>query len=230
MMPIVDFTLEDVWSYLAIDKTPWGDAEDISALYKEATGECGLRKRKAGAGEKVDDPCGARFGCIICPLVTIDKSTRQISRTRPWYEPYADLRDIIIEMYKDPKNRAGYRRDGAIMFYGEGTFNLRARRELYDIFMQAQEDNKLLANLHGVEPQPILTEELINAIQQQWQEDERNIPYLAEAPEIGLLYETRPRGVRGNADQVIGQVTVNYEADELVDEWIELGKSTLRER
>ncbi|MEK4479533.1 phosphoadenosine phosphosulfate reductase family protein [Paenibacillus sp. FSL R5-0876] len=51
-MPIVNFTLDDVWSYLVREGMAWGDAEALGQLYKEATGECGLRQRKAGAGEK----------------------------------------------------------------------------------------------------------------------------------------------------------------------------------
>lgn len=209
-MPIVNFTLEDVWAYLAIEKTPWGDAEEISQLYKDATGECGLSKRKAGGGEKADDPCGARFGCIVCPVVTIDKSTREMAKKHPWYQPYADIRDIMLEMYQKPENKAGHMRNGQETFYGEGTFNLRARMELFDLFVEAQQLNESIATRHGVEPQPIFTEELIEAIKDQWESDVKERPWLMDAGELGLFFEERPKGVKGKKGQIPGQMTWNH--------------------
>lgn len=209
-MPIVDFTLDDVWAYLYHEKTPWGDAEEISQLYKDATGECGLRKRKAGAGEKVDDPCGARFGCMTCPVVTIDKSSREMAKKYPWFQPYVELRDIMIQMYNEPDNRAGYRRNGVQMFYGEGNFNIRARMMLFDQFMQAQLDNEYLAQMHNVESQQIFfSDKLIARIQEQWKIDAEKSPWLLESEDIGLFFEQRPKGVKGGKKDVPGQLTWN---------------------
>ncbi|MBW5467404.1 hypothetical protein GPJ61_05905 [Brevibacillus formosus] len=78
---------------------------EISQIYKDATGECGLSNRKAGKGETAE-ACGARFGCVICPVVTIDKSTMETAKKKPWFESYVELRELIISMYKDPRNRA----------------------------------------------------------------------------------------------------------------------------
>lgn len=50
--PIIDFTLDDVWNYSAKYGYAWGDAEEVSNLYKEATGECGLRKKRQVLGRK----------------------------------------------------------------------------------------------------------------------------------------------------------------------------------
>lgn len=208
-MPIVHFTLDDIWGYLALEKTPWGDAEEVSQLYKDATGECGLSKRKAGKGEKVDDPCGARFGCIICPVVTIDKSTREMAKKFVWYQPYAETRDIMIEMYKKPQNKAGYMRNGQETFYGEGTFTIKARMELFDLFMTAQVENERLATKYGAEPQPILTEKLIAAIKRQWEKDRIDSPWLEDAVEIGMFFEQRPKGVKGRKGIIPGQITWN---------------------
>ena len=191
MMPIVDFTIEDVWDYLRIEKLPWGDAEEISQIYKDATGECGLRKRKAGADEKNDEACGARFGCIICPVVKIDKSTQETAKKKPWFQPYAEIRDIMIEMYKDPKNKAGYMRNGKYLGYGQGTFTVKARQKLLELFLQAQEDNRILANMYKVEPQPIFTDELIDKIIEQWETDLKEFPHLEDAEELGEFYEIK---------------------------------------
>ncbi|MFB6364499.1 phosphoadenosine phosphosulfate reductase family protein [Paenibacillus elgii] len=211
-MPIVDFTLEDVWSYIAIKRAPWGDLQDVANLYKDATGECGLRGRKAGKGEKVDDPCGARFGCIICPVVTIDKSSRELAKKYPWFQPYVRLRDVMIDMYKQEENRAGYMRDGQKLYFGEGNFNIRARMRLFDLFMEAQAENEYLATKHGGEPQPLFfSEELIERIRKQWEMDAEQAPWLIDAGEIGQFFDQRPAGMRGKYDKIpYHQITWNH--------------------
>ncbi|WP_438445891.1 phosphoadenosine phosphosulfate reductase domain-containing protein [Gorillibacterium sp. sgz5001074] len=193
-MPIVHFTVEDVWSYLAEEKTPWGDAEEISKLYKDATGECGLRRRKAGSDEDSGDACGARFGCIICPVVKIDRSTRELSKLRPWFEPYANIRDEMIQMFKDPKNRAGYRRNGKKEGYGKGTFSVMARMKLFEKFLQAQEDNRILATMFKTEPQPLITDGLIDRIKEQWKADLEERPWLESEEELGQFFDERLSG------------------------------------
>jgi DNA sulfur modification protein DndC len=99
-MPIVNFTLEDVWSYLLSNGMCWGDAEKLSQLYKDATGECGLRQKKAGRDEKTDDPCGARTGCISCPVVTIDKSSNEFAKHHPQLQPYVDCETPLLRCTK----------------------------------------------------------------------------------------------------------------------------------
>lgn len=195
-MPIVNFTLDDVWMYLLKEGMVWGDAEKLSQLYKEATGECGLRKRQAGRGEKVDDPCGARTGCIICPVVTIDKSSQEFAKHNPWLQPYVDLRNIIIEMYKDPRNKAGRMRNGTVLEYGQGTFTVKARMKLYTIIKQAEEDNRYLAIKFGAKPQKLIySEELDSLIQQQWEYDLKECPWVEDAAEVGEFYETKIKGL-----------------------------------
>lgn len=187
--PIIDFTLEDIWSYSAKYGYAWGDAEEVSNLYKEATGECGLRKKKAGADEKTDDPCGARFGCVVCPVVTIDKSTQQMAKTHPYFQPFVDLRNTMIDMYKKPRNKAGRMRSGKELCYGQGTFTVKARMKLYEEFMKAEEDHRLLCKMYGVEPQTMFTPELKRMIVDQWRQDLEEKPWLEDAPELGLFYE-----------------------------------------
>lgn len=196
-MPIVNFTLDDVWSYLVKEGMSWGDAEQLGQLYKEATGECGLRQRKAGADEKNDDPCGARTGCIICPVVKIDKSSQEFAKHNPWLQPYVGLRNLMIDMYKEPKNKAGRMRDGRVLEYGQGTFTVKARMKLYEAVKQAERENEELAKLHGVEPQKLIyNDELDNLIQAQWEEDLRECPWVEDAAEVGRFYESKIRGLR----------------------------------
>lgn len=201
-MPIVNFTLDDVWTYLVKEGMPWGTAEKLSQLYKDATGECGLKK-KAGRGEKTDDPCGARTGCIICPVVTIDKSSQEFAKTHPWLQPYVELRNVIIAMYKDERNKSGTMRNGQQLGYGKGTFTVKARMKLYELVKQAEADNEKLATLHGAEPQKLIySDELDNLIHQQWEEDLRECPWLEDAQEIGRFYEVKIKGLK-NGSQIV---------------------------
>jgi DNA sulfur modification protein DndC len=194
-MPIVNFTLDDIWFYLA-HGTVWGDAEKLSQLYKDATGECGIRKRQAGRGEKMDDPCGARTGCIICPVVTIDKSSQEFAKHHPELQPYVELRKTIIDMYKDPRNKAGRMRDGTILEYGKGCFTVKARMKLYSIVKQAEEDHRFLCERFGVKPQFLIySEELDNLIKQQWETDLRECPWVEDAMEVGRFYESKIKGL-----------------------------------
>lgn len=196
-MPIIHFTVEDIWDYLR-GGTTWGSAEKLDQLYKDATGECGLRKRKAGEGEKMDEPCGARTGCIICPVVTIDKSSQKFAELHPWLQPYVDLRNIIIDMYKDPRNKAGRMRDGTVLEYGKGTFTVKARMQLYTIVKQAEADNEELCRRYGAEPQKLIySDELDRLIQQQWESDLIECPWVEDAMEVGQFYETKIKGLDG---------------------------------
>ncbi|MNW50607.1 hypothetical protein D3C74_280630 [compost metagenome] len=196
-MPIVNFTLDDVWSYLVREGMAWGDAEQLGQLYKEATGECGLRQRKAGADEKTDDPCGARTGCIICPVVKIDKSSQEFAKHNPWLQPYVGLRNLMIDMYKDERNKAGRMRSGKVLGYGQGTFTVKARMKLYEAVRQAERENEELARMHGVEPQKLIySQELDELIHSQWAEDLRDYPWLEDQMEVGRFYETKIKGLR----------------------------------
>ncbi|MNO43387.1 hypothetical protein D3C76_336060 [compost metagenome] len=195
-MPIVNFTLDDVWSYLVREGMAWGDAEQLGQLYKEATGECGLRQRKAGADEKTDDPCGARTGCIICPVVKIDKSSQEFAKHNPWLQPYVGLRNLMIEMYKDPRNKAGRMRDGTVLEYGKGTFTVKARMKLYEVVRQAERENEELAARYGVEPQKLIySQELDELIRNQWEEDLKECPWVEDAADVGRFYEMKIKGL-----------------------------------
>ena len=195
-MPIVNFTLDDVWSYLVREGMAWGGAEELGQMYKDATGECGLRQRKAGADEKTDDPCGARTGCIICPVVKIDKSSQEFAKSHPWLQPFVSLRNLMIDMYKDPRNKAGRMRDGTVLEYGKGTFTVKARMKLYEAVRQAERENEELALRHGAKPQKLIySQELDELIHRQWEEDLRECPWVEDAAEVGRFYESKIKGI-----------------------------------
>jgi len=93
--PIVDFSVDDIWTYLLQKPCPWGsNNRDLLVMYKNAAdGECPL---------VVDDstaPCGnSRFGCWTCTVVAKDRSMEaMIESGEDWMEPLLDFRNLLAE-------------------------------------------------------------------------------------------------------------------------------------
>ncbi len=120
--PIVDFSVDDIWTYLLQKPCPWGNNNrDLLVMYKNAQdGECPL---------VVDDttaPCGnSRFGCWTCTVVARDKSMEaMIESGEDWMEPLRDFRNFLAKtqipekkhIYRDYK-----RLDGKVKIKGDGT-------------------------------------------------------------------------------------------------------------
>lgn len=112
-MPIIDFTIEDVWKYLSVERLPWSSTHAVRTLYKEATGECGFTnpketERKAAQSEA----CGARFGCWVCPVILSDRSTEQMAEKHDWMLPLTEWRILQMIVYGDyiPPREKGMRR------------------------------------------------------------------------------------------------------------------------
>ena len=114
--PIKDWTLDDVWDYLLMNESPWGNNNrDLVKLYRKATGECPL---------VVDDTtpsCGnSRFGCWVCTVVAAEKSvTALIDSGEQWMKPLLELRDLLAST-QDPSVKRLYReykrRQGMVSF------------------------------------------------------------------------------------------------------------------
>lgn len=74
------------------------------------------------------------------------------------------------------------------MKYGQGTFTVKARMELYKHFIKAEEDHRYLCLLHGVEPQSMFTDKIKDMICAQWEKDLQEKPWLEDAPKLDLFY------------------------------------------
>lgn len=112
-MPIVDFTVEDVWQYLQRERLGWSSTHKVRTLYREATGECGFTNpKKTEAKASVSESCGARFGCWNCPVVLKDRSTEEMSKSNPWMAPLLEWRMLQLKVMGDykPDRPAGQRR------------------------------------------------------------------------------------------------------------------------
>jgi DNA sulfur modification protein DndC len=129
--PIENFTVDDVWTYLLLKPSPWGNNNrDLLALYKSAQdGDCPL---------VVDDtspPCGnSRFGCWVCTVVQKDKSMEAlIEGGEEWMEPLLEFRNELAEtqipenkhLYREYKRLNGkikIKKDGSDLIRGPYTF------------------------------------------------------------------------------------------------------------
>ena len=207
-MIIVDWTVDDVWRYLSEVNLGWTTTAEVRRLYKEATGECGINNPKGVEVKAAKmEACGARFGCWLCPVITSDRSTEEMSKYHSWLEPLSDFRQVQAKVYGSyvpprPKGqsakersaalrrqeainervnritKAGYNRPGKRMKNGQGTFTVEARKYLFDYLMDTQKVVNRLRKMDGLEPMELITAEEIALIKALWAEDYADYPLL----------------------------------------------------
>lgn len=115
--PIRAFNIDDVWSYLLSNDSPWGqDNYNLYKLYLESSDDDyemifdEEQKRKQIGGN-------SRFGCWICTVVSKDKSlTSFIDKGEEWLIPLRDFRDWLYSIRDDETRRMRRRLDGSIYF------------------------------------------------------------------------------------------------------------------
>lgn len=111
-MPIVDFSIEDVWGYLQQKSLPWSSTHMVRKLYRDATGECGFTNpKKTEKKSSTLESCGARFGCWTCPVILKDRSTEEMSKNNSWMKPLSEFRMMQLRVMGDykptrPKNQS----------------------------------------------------------------------------------------------------------------------------
>ena len=207
-MPIVDWTVDEVWEYLRMDNLGWSSTRPVRDLYKDATGECGVSNPK-GVESKAQamEACGARFGCWLCPVITSDRSTEEMSAIHRWMEPLTEWRELQMKVYGDfkpirPKGqsrkdrskvlrkweaineqvklitKSGYNRQGRRMKDGQGTLTVEARKYLFSALLQTEKDVNRLRETEGLEPIRLITDEEIALIKETWRDDEVNFRHL----------------------------------------------------
>jgi len=184
--PIEDFTLDDVWDYLLLNPSPWGnDNKDLVTLYRNATGECPL------VLDDTTPSCGgSRFGCWVCTVITRDKSMETlISSGEEWMRPLLDIRNFLAST-QDPKMKPFYReykrRQGMVSFKSDGSgvisrgpYKLKFCKDILGRVLKAQMD----VRSKGRDPdmQLILPEEL-HEIRRIWRTErgdwEDSVPHI----------------------------------------------------
>lgn len=175
--PIRNFTLDDIWSYLLHEESPWGnDNHDLMALYQNSqSGECPLiidKDIKESAGS-----CGnSRFGCWVCTVVQEDKALIGfIDNGEEWLIPLLEFRNWLSEIRDVRDYREKRRMDGTIYFVGQdedrrlglGPFTIEARQMILRKLLETQKNVK---NPYDPNYQLILPEEL-KAIRKLWMKD-----------------------------------------------------------
>jgi DNA sulfur modification protein DndC len=131
--PIKHLETDALWLYLTLSEPPWGgDNERLARLYKQANGECPLVIDKSGP------TCGgSRFGCWTCTVVKSDKSMQGfVENGDEWMTPLLDFRNWLAEIRDDARYRRPNRRNGRP---GLGPFTLKARRDIYQRLIEAEE-------------------------------------------------------------------------------------------
>jgi len=157
LSPIADWDSDEVWEYLFTNNpAPWGGSHDFMLdLYKQANGgECPVVL-------DLDTPsCGAsRFGCWTCTVVKVDKSMESfIKNGEQWMQPLNDYRNWLKEIREEEARRSPVRRNGA---EGPGPFIASTRREMLQRLLMTEQQVK----------QPLISDEEIVRIQQQWTND-----------------------------------------------------------
>lgn len=175
--PIRNFTLDDIWSYLLHEESPWGnDNHELMALYQNSqSGECPLiidKDIKESAGS-----CGnSRFGCWVCTVVQEDKALIGfIDNGEEWLTPLLEFRNWLSEIRDVRDYREKRRMDGTIYFVGQdedrklglGPFTIEARQMILRKLLETQ---KHVENPYDPNYQLILPEEL-KAIRKLWMKD-----------------------------------------------------------
>jgi len=202
--PIRHFTVDDVWTYLLQEPSPWGnDNHELFALYQSSSGgECPLmvdKEIKESAGS-----CGnSRFGCWTCTVVSEDKALRGFIETgEEWLIPLLKFRNWLSEIRDVREYREKHRIDGTIYFVGQGEekelglgpFTLEARKMILRRLLETQKE---VHNPYDPDYRLIQVEELKH-IRRLWIEDgdwEDSLPHIYReiiGEDLDWEYDERP--------------------------------------
>lgn len=118
--PILELSIEDVWTYLLDIDPPWGvDYSLLRQLYTGGNSSCSLF-------------CGGiRFGCWVCTVVKKDRCTEGLAQIPgwDWLENFLGYRDLMLSVRNNPANRLLRNNNGHNYL---GPLSLKARKYLYE--------------------------------------------------------------------------------------------------
>ena len=141
--PIVEWTNDDVWTFLLQYKNPWGyDNKSLMTMYRTASpdAECPVVVDTSTAS------CGnSRFGCWTCTVVDKDKSMSamiQNDAEKEWMQPLLDIRDEIADTTAGREMRDFRRMHGNVsLYHGEfvpGPYTQKGRAHWLRRVLEAQ--------------------------------------------------------------------------------------------
>jgi DNA sulfur modification protein DndC len=156
-MPILDFTIEDVWRTLLHVPTPFSvDGAQVANLYAAAAGECPTLR------DPVSPPCGrARFGCWSCTVAKKSQTLQNLSKGgQTGYAALENFRQWMLQTRNYPSYRWKSRRNGSA---GPGPMTLKWRRMALERIFATQE----------VTDQKLIEEDEVELIRKYWSYDRR---------------------------------------------------------
>ena len=193
-MPIEPWSADEVWEYLMGGPCPWGgDNQTLFELYKGSNqGECPL------VIDKSTPSCGnSRFGCWTCTVVTEDRALHGLIESGDrWMKPLLDFRNKLYasnlpentEKYRNKKRRSG--RVTFMRSRSEGGTSLEIKHVRGPYWMKYRQEwvKELLEIQKGLEqdghPFPLIREEELQAIRQEWLRDPNEPDIVDSMPTI----------------------------------------------
>jgi DNA sulfur modification protein DndC len=178
--PVADFTVEDIWKYLSIVPSPWGDQstnKKLFDLYNDANAE----DRPFLMDNETPPMGGRRFGCWVCTVVDKDTSMESlIAKGEEWMKPLLDLRNKLAKL-KDPAEKAKYRdhrrRNGKVYFkdggqeiaLGQTTIEKGLPQKLLRLLLEAQ------IEIHKTMPDfELISDEELHEIRRLWKVEQND--------------------------------------------------------
>ncbi len=154
--PVVDFSTDEIWSYLMSVPSFWGGSnKKLRTMYRNASddaNECPL------VVDTSTQSCGnSRFGCWVCTVVKRDKSMENlIDNGEDWMYPMLEFRDYLQEIRNDETKRL---KESQANPNQKGAFLFEVRAELLKKVFKIEEEIG----------QEIISKPELAAIQVQWQ-------------------------------------------------------------
>lgn len=178
--PIKELYIEEVWSILRDEPSPWGfDNSKLLNIYANATAddyECPEMMT-----DKSQPACGqSRFGCWVCTVVKEDKSMKAlINNGNAWMQPLIMLRNEMVEGRNISENRCATRRNGQQAIdadgHNQGNYTFEYRCHMLRRLLETQKQMQI-ANPHM---ELISNQELV-AIQVNWYRDGQFAPKVTD--------------------------------------------------